>query len=121
MQDIKIGVSILVRADDLRVDDSVAFNVLGLIRDHRIAIRPIATIHREQAYAAITGMDLEPVAVVLQLVHPPWPARWARGNGRLTRMDEAERRIQGPPPRSTQYHAATYRSRRLEPQAELER
>src|SRR6476660_9272294 len=41
-------------------------------------------------------MDLQPIAVVLQLVRPPRPGGRLGGDGRLTGMNEGSRRVERP-------------------------
>jgi hypothetical protein len=38
-------------------------------------------------------VDLQPIAVMLQLMRPAWPGWRLLGHDRLTRMDEGSRRV----------------------------
>jgi len=51
-------------------------------------------------------MDLQPIAIVLQLVRPAWPGRRLLGDDWLARVDECGGRITGPTAGVTPQHAA---------------
>ena len=63
------------------------------LHDTRIALGPVISVHRVELYPAIADMDLQPIAVMLQLVRPPRTGWRFLRDSRLTGMDESSRRI----------------------------
>ena len=59
-----------IQPDHLRVDNRGAVYASRVPDDQRIAFRPVGSVHGVEAHPAIPDMDLQPVAVMLQLVRP---------------------------------------------------
>jgi hypothetical protein len=66
------------------------------LNDAWIASGPISPIHRVKAHAAVTDVDLQPVPIVLQFVHPAITARWLNSDGRTAGLGEGSRRVYWP-------------------------
>ena len=76
MQKFKIRRSIFARTNDFRIDNRGTVQPTGLHAYERVAGGPVSTVHRVETHASIANMDLQAIAVVLQLMRPAWPARW---------------------------------------------
>ena len=93
MQRIEIRNPIGADPDNLSVKNCIAFDMCRSIDNQRIAFRPVGSVHGVEAHPAIPDMDLQPVAVMLQLVRPA-RSRWGLlGDNRLARMNESSRRV----------------------------
>ena len=75
------------------------------LHDTRISLRPIIPIHRIEPHAVIADVNLQPIAIVLEFVHPARASGGLVGDGRPTRMNETGRRIDRPPERTTRHCA----------------
>ena len=58
-----------------------------------IAFRPVGAVHGVELSATIADMDLQPVAVVLQLMRPAMSPRGLLGHNWLAWMNEGGGRI----------------------------
>ena len=76
----------------LGVDNRGAFNAPRIPDNQRITLRPVSAVDRVQPHPSIAHMDLEPIAVMLQLMRPAGARRGLGDNG-LTRMNESGSRI----------------------------
>src|SRR5262249_49613173 len=93
VQHVEIGCALLDETNDLGIHDRTAFDASRFLHDTGIAFGPIISVHREQSHTTVTDMDLQPIAVMLQLMRPTRTGWWLLGNSRLTGMDESSRRI----------------------------
>ena len=75
VQAIKVRHAVLSSAHDLSVDDCGVFDPGGIFKNERVTFRPICRIHRIEPHPPIADVDLQPVAVVLQFMHPTGTAR----------------------------------------------
>ena len=93
MQDVEIRNAFVRKADNLGINNQ-RFTEPGRFLDNaRIALGPIGPIHCKKTYSALAYVNLQPVAVVLQLVQPA-RSRWGlSGYSRLTGMNKSSRRI----------------------------
>ena len=97
VQRVEVRNPIQPNPDNLSVKNCVAFDMCRSIDNHRIAFRPVGSVHGVEAHPAIADMDLQPVAVMLQLMRPA-RSRWGLlGDGWLARVNESSRRIDGLP------------------------
>src|SRR6476661_2013606 len=92
--------------DNLSINNQRRTKPSRFLHDTRIALRPIISVHRVETHPTVAYMDLQPIAVMLQLVRPAWPGGWLLGDSRLTWMNEGGRRGQWPSARITPQHAA---------------
>jgi hypothetical protein len=60
------------------------------IDNQRVALRPIRTIDCVEPHPAIPDMDLQPIAVMLQLVRPARSTWRLLGDDWLARMNESK-------------------------------
>jgi len=74
--------------------------------NYSTTFRPVGPVHGVEPYPAIADMDLQPVAVMLQLVHPARPGGGLLGDDWPARMNESGRRIFRPAARATPQHVA---------------
>jgi hypothetical protein len=70
MQCVEVRNSVRANPDNLSVKNCITLDVGRRIDDQRIALGPIRAIDRVEPHPTIADMDLQPVAVVLQLVRP---------------------------------------------------
>ena len=56
--------------DDLSIENRIAIDTRRFFDNTRIAFGPIISVHREQTHPTIAHMDLQPIAVMLQLMRP---------------------------------------------------
>ena len=96
MQCFKVGHTIGIEPDNFSVKNGRALNPRHVLDDQRVALRPIRAIHCVEAHPAITNVDLQPIAIVLQLMRPARPRGWLGGDARLTGMNEGSRRVERP-------------------------
>ena len=73
MQGIEIWNALLVETYNLGVDNQRLTESGRLLDNTRIALGPIISVHRVEAHPAIANMDLQPVAVMFQLMRPAGP------------------------------------------------
>src|SRR5262245_23143735 len=92
VQHVEISYALLDETNDLGIHDRAAFDASAFFDNARVALRPVSPIHRESP-PAIPHMDLQPVAVMLQLMRPAKAAWRLLGDDRLTRMNECNRRV----------------------------
>ncbi len=74
MQPIEIGAAMLVGADDLGVDYDRHLDAPRLLDNDRVPVRPIGSVDRVEPHPSAPGVDLQPVSVVLDLMHPAFAA-----------------------------------------------
>src|SRR5262245_57902362 len=98
--------TLTVRANNFRVHDRSHVDSGRFLHDQGITLRPVSAIHREEPHASIANVDLEPVSIMLQFVHPTRTAGRLLGDSRKARMNESGRRIEWPAARGTPQHAA---------------
>gem|GEM_PF-1248952 len=67
MQHVEIGYALLNETNDLGIHDHAAFDASSFLYDARVTFRPIGAIHREQSYTPIADVDLQSIAIMLQL------------------------------------------------------
>ena len=70
MQGVEIGSTLIVETNHLGIHNRAAFDTRRFPHNAGIALRPVGSVHGVEPNAAIADMDLQPIAVVLQLVHP---------------------------------------------------
>ena len=93
MQRVEVRNSIRANPDNLSVKNCIAFDMCRSIDNQRIAFRPVGSVHGVEPHPAIPDMDLQPVAVMLQLMRPA-RSRWGLlGDDWLARMNEGGRRL----------------------------
>jgi hypothetical protein len=80
----------LVHRDDLTVDDAVG-QPRGLVRHPAEAVGPVEALAREAGRLAVLDVDLDAVAVQLDLVDPAGAVRGPLRPARQLRLDEAWR------------------------------
>jgi hypothetical protein len=51
------------------------------VNNQRVALRPIRSVHGVEPPPLVTDVNLQPIAVVLELVRPAWAARRPRRDG----------------------------------------
>ena len=93
VQHIEIGNALL---DETTTSASMTALLLmraGSFYNARVTLRPVGTIHREKSHATVANVDLQPIAVMLQLVRPTRPHRILLGDDWLAGMDESGRRV----------------------------
>ena len=93
VQSFKVGYTVSVDPDHFRIKNGRALNPRRVASDQRIALRPISAVHRIEPHPSIADVDLQPIAVVLQLMRPARPGRGLDGDYRLTGMNESSRRV----------------------------
>ena len=81
----------------LGIHNSTAFEARGILHNAGIAFGPIGPVHGVEPHTGIADVDLQPIAVVLQLVRPAWTswrladdyraAGWIKEAGALTARD----------------------------------
>jgi len=114
------------RTDYLGVDDRMTFDPRRFLNNARITFRPVSGVHCVEFHSAIADVNLEPVAVMLQLMHPACTARWPRGDRRTAGQNETGRPIPGPAARGTLQHGSDiaakicFSTRRKTPNAKRE-
>ena len=74
--------------------------------NQRISLRPVRAVHRVEPHVPIADMDLQSIAIVLQLVCPIRPSGRLLGVSRLTGINESGRRIIGPAAEPARNHAS---------------
>ena len=89
------GLSRLIERRPRIVEEASRVKVSAVIgcRGCLSPFRPVGPVHGVEPYPAIADMDLQPVAVMLQLVHPARPGGWLFGDDWPARMNESGRRI----------------------------
>jgi hypothetical protein len=70
VQHVEIGYALLNETNDLGIHDHAAFDASSFLYDARVALRPVGTIHCEQAHTPIADVDLQSIAIMLQLMRP---------------------------------------------------
>src|SRR5262249_23625988 len=90
--------------DNLGVNNQRRTKPSRFLHDTRIAFGPIISVHRVETHPTIADVNLQPIAVMLQLVRPARPRRRLLGDDWLAWMDEGGRRIEGPTARITLQH-----------------
>src|SRR5262245_27745194 len=93
VQCFKVRHAVRAKPNNFGVKNSRAVNPCRVTGNQRVAFRPISAVDRVEPHATIANMDLQPIAVVLQLVRPAWPCRRLLGDDRTTRMDESSGRV----------------------------
>ena len=68
MQCIEIRNSLFVETDHLGIYNSTAFEARGILHNAGIAFGPIGPVHGVEPHTGIADVDLQPIAVALQLV-----------------------------------------------------
>jgi len=89
MQSVEIGNAFGRQVNNLSVNNQWCTESRRFLHDTRITLRPIISVHRVELYPAIADMDLQPIAVMLQLVRPPRTGWRFLRDSRLTGMDES--------------------------------
>jgi putative ABC transport system substrate-binding protein len=93
MQPIEIRNAVVAAHHGLAIDrDRANPQTAGGLDDQWEAVRPVEPAAREQSHPSALTTDHEPVAVVLDLVHPIAPYRSMTRPGRDTGRDEGERK-----------------------------
>ena len=82
VQDVEIGDAFLHETNNLGIHDRVDFDPRGFLHNARIAFRPVGSVHCEQSHPTIADMDLQPIAVMLQLMRPARPGWGLLGDSR---------------------------------------
>ena len=103
VQGIELRRAFLIKTDDLGIQNGGALDAACFLDNARIAVGPVVAVHREQPHPTIADVDLQPVAVMFQLVHPTRANRGALGNDRTTGVDETGRRVERLPARVTRH------------------
>jgi hypothetical protein len=85
--------TLTVSANNFCIQDGSHIYSRRFLHDKGIATAPIVTIDRVEPHPPLTNMDLQPVAIMLQLVRPARPARRLLGDDWLERMNESSRRV----------------------------
>ena len=62
--------ALAIGANNLRIHNSSHVNSRGFLYDQRIALRPVRAIHCVKPHPSIANMDLQLIAVMLQLMCP---------------------------------------------------
>jgi hypothetical protein len=57
----------------------------------RVSVGPVVAIARIEPHPAIADVDLQPIAVMFQLMRTAWPGWGLCSDGRAARMDESSR------------------------------
>jgi hypothetical protein len=70
VQHVEIGNALLDETNNLGVHDCAAFDASSFLYNARLTLRPVGTIHHEKSHATVANADLQPIAVMLQLVRP---------------------------------------------------
>ena len=92
VQPVEIGHAVIAAHDGLAVDrDRANPQTAGGLDDRRKAVAPIEPAAREQSHPSSLPANHEPVAIVLDLVHPIAPDRSMARPRRDTGRDEGER------------------------------
>ena len=86
----------LVRANYLSIKNGVALKPCRLRYNERVALRPIRSVHGVEPHPPVLNVDLQSIAVMLQLMRPAWAAGGLLGDERLTGMNEGGRCIDWP-------------------------
>jgi hypothetical protein len=73
MQVREIRHSVLSCTDHLGIKNGRAFDPDRFLNDARVTVGPVIAIDRIETHASIADVDLEPIAVVLELVRPARP------------------------------------------------
>ena len=77
MQKFKIRNSIFASTNHFRIDNRGTIQPTGLRNYEWVAGGPVSTVHRVDTDASIArNMDLQSIAVVLQLMRPARTTRW---------------------------------------------
>ena len=76
MQGVEIRNAFGRQVDNLGVNNQRRTKPGRLLHNARIALGPVSPVHRVKANAVLADMDLQPVAVVLQLMRPAGGAGW---------------------------------------------
>jgi len=97
MKGIEIGHAIRPDSDDLGIKNCVAVDPGSSFDNARIAFRPIGSGDRVEPHPTITDMDLQPIAVMLQLMRPAGTARRLSCHRWTAWMDESGGRVDRPP------------------------
>src|SRR5262245_2701439 len=92
--------------DNLGINNQWRTEPNRLLHNTWIAFGPIVSVHRVETHATVTDVDLQPIAVMLQLVRPTRTGGRRLSDSRLTWMDKGSRRAQRPAARVTPQHAA---------------
>ena len=101
MQRVEVRNPVRPDPDNLSVKNCGALDMGRSIDDQRIALRPIRPVHRVEPHPAVAGVDLQPVAIVLEFVHPAGTGGWPLGYFRLARRNETSRHLPRPAARGT--------------------
>jgi hypothetical protein len=101
MQQLELRNAFTVETDHLGVDVRITFDPRRIVSNAWIAIRPIRPVHRVEPHPAVAGVDLQPVAIVLEFVHPAGTGGWPLGYFRLARRNETSRHLPRPAARGT--------------------
>src|SRR5262245_33290647 len=105
MQGVEIRHPVEAKPDNLSVEDCRSVEACCRLGHERIAFRPVCTIDGEETNPTISDMDLQPIAVMFQLMRPARAGWRLLGDDWLTRMDESSRRrIEWPAARVTPQH-----------------
>ncbi len=89
MQPVEVGAPFLVSADHLRVDDSGRLDPVRLLDDEGVPVGPVGPVDRVEPHPPCPGVYLQPVAVVLDLMHPAVAAGRPFRHGRSAGLDES--------------------------------
>jgi hypothetical protein len=82
-----------VGANNFRIHDRGHVDPQSFLNDQGIAVAPIVSIDRVELHPTIADMDLQPIAVMLQLVRPACSSWGLLGDDWLARMDESGGRV----------------------------
>ena len=93
VQGVEIGNALRRQADHFGVEDGGALDPRDFLDDARVALGPVGGVHGVEAHPPVADVDLQPIAVVLELVRPAGTARRLLGDGRTARMDEGGGRV----------------------------
>src|SRR5262245_18208444 len=96
VQDGEIGYALLEETNDLGIHDRAAFDASRFLYNTRVALRPVRAVDCVEPHPSVSNMDLQPIAVVLQLMRPAWSSWRLLGNDWLAWMNESSGRIERP-------------------------
>src|SRR5262249_32927956 len=93
VQSVEIRNAIGRQVNNLGVDNQRRSEPSGFFHNARIAFGPIISIYCVEPHPSVAHMNLEAIAVMLQLVRPARSTRWLLGDDWLTRMNESSGRV----------------------------
>jgi hypothetical protein len=90
VQPVKVRNALAIGADNLRIHNGAHVEPGRVLHNQGVAVRPVMAPHREQAHSTVPYMDLQSIAVMLELVHPGRTLGRALGDNRPARMNVPE-------------------------------